>query len=75
MKSLSLSALPSDFEAVTAWQVSYLTSMVVKITVKGGKIVKCEQLIDAPDVQARCSQVGKDVIEGIMSATKGKEYK
>jgi hypothetical protein len=75
MKNLPLTDLPQEFEAVTAWQVSYLTSIAVKITVKNGKVVKCTQLVDAPDMSGRCSQVGTDVLEIILSNTKGKEYK
>lgn len=75
MKPITVGALPSEFEAVTGWQCSYLTNMVVKITVKAGKVVKVEPLIDAPDVQARCSQVGKDTVETIISTTQGREYK
>lgn len=68
-------SLPSEFEAVTGWQTSYLTNMIVKIKVKNGKIVSITPLVDAPDVQARCSTVGQDALETIMSSTKGKEYK
>jgi hypothetical protein len=75
MKVLPIVSLPDSFEAVTGWQCSYLTNMVVKLTVKNGKVVKVEPLIDAPDVQARCSQVGKDVIETVISTTRGREYK
>ena len=75
MNVLPIASLPSEFEAVTGWQCSYLTNMVVKITVKNGKVTKVEPLIDAPDVQARCSQVGKDTVETIISTTRGREYK
>lgn len=75
MKEIPIKNLPSTFEAVTGWQCSYLTGMVVKVTIKDGKVIKAEELIDAPDVPARCSVVGKDTIEIAISQTKGKEYK